>query len=120
MELINSYVLEIPDFGYMLKQEDVERFELFLLIANDGYRKIAWNALPLNDSYVFIGKHISYSPLKAVRLDFKNNCIVFYRGQVNEQEFEDFIYYFIDSLFLHINPDQLHFLVLPAFLRIEK
>lgn len=118
--MINSYVLELPNFGYVLKQEDVERFELFLLIANNKYRKIAWNALMLNDSYVFIGKQKSYRPLKAVRLDFKNNWIVFYRGQLNEQEFEDFIYYFIDSLFLHINPDQLHFLVLPALLKTEK
>ncbi len=105
----------------MLKQEDVERFELFLLIANDEYRKISWLALPMKESFVFIGKRVSgNSPLKAVRLDFKNNRIVFYRGQLTEQAFEDFIYCLIDSLFLHVHPDQLHFLVLPAVLKAEK
>ena len=111
--MINSYVLEVPDLGYVLKQEEVKNLELFLLNANHGYRKVTWKLLSENDSFIFLEEKAVSSPLKAARIDFKTNRIIFYRGQLSELEFEDFIQYLVQTLFLHINPDQLHFLTFP-------
>lgn len=120
MKLINSYVLEVPDLGYMLKQEEVERFELFLLTAKQGCRKVTWKTLPGNGSLVFLEDGAANGPLKAARIDFKSNRIIFYRGKLSELEFEDFIQYLIQALFLRINPDQMHFLAMPAIPKTKK
>lgn len=107
----DSYILEIPDLPYVLKQEEVIHWEVFLQNTSAGYEKIRWRISSAEDCYTLQNVELFYGRLKAVKIDFKNNRIIFYRGAAEHGEFSEFLMQVLQNMFLRVNSNQMHFFV---------
>ncbi|MGK7376461.1 hypothetical protein ACSFXN_01395 [Planococcus sp. 1R117A] len=111
---MDSYVLAIPDLRYVITPEAISRWELFWRHADSSFPKVEWQAAASHDSFVFTNNELfPDSPLKEVRIDFHANCIIFKKMGTEEQEFEIFLRSLMDSLFIQIPSNEMHFIVSP-------
>ncbi len=109
------YVLEIPDLSYVINHEDVLRWEIFLLDASKRYEKITWQTSSLEKSGTLEQILVFYGRLKAMKIDFQNKRIVFFRGEADQEEFENFLLEVLGKSFIRIHSEQMHFVVSPKY-----
>lgn len=107
------YVLEIPDLRKVLVPKDVMQWELFLSSSRKKHKKLRWLVSYSNDCLTFQNKNLFEGPLKAVQIDYRRNSIRLYRGQASDEEFREFLQYFMKKIVIRTTPDQMHFLVMP-------
>ncbi|MGI2327711.1 hypothetical protein [Planococcus sp. YIM B11945] len=107
----DSYVLKIADLHTVLNPKEIVHWEVFLKGVSSRYEKIDWNVTASADGLTLENVHLFYGQLHAVEIDFRKGQIVFYKGGAASKEFTEFLTNALANMFVHINSDQLHFLV---------
>ncbi|WKA54053.1 hypothetical protein [Planococcus shixiaomingii] len=111
-----SIVIKVPDLHYVLNQEDVESWEVFWRHGLKQHKQIKRQLYYSEENCTVHHMLLFYGHLKVVKIDFQNNCIVFYRGKAERGEFEKFLMEMLDTVYIRSHPNRMHFLVCPKFL----
>ncbi|MDN7241767.1 hypothetical protein QWY14_08170 [Planococcus sp. N028] len=85
-----SITIKVPDLHYVLNQEDVESWEVFWRHGLKQHKQIKRQLYYSEENCTVHHMLLFYGHLKVVKIDFQNNCIVFYRGKAERGEFENF------------------------------
>jgi hypothetical protein len=107
--LKHSYRLEVPDLRAVLNRKEVMILKVFFQNAPEGCRKIEWHITSSETGYTMHNIQLFYGRLKAVEIDFKNACIVFYKGADLGGEFTELLVALLENTYIHINSDEMHF-----------
>jgi hypothetical protein len=110
-KLLDSYVLEIPDLGYVVNQDTISRWEVFLRPKGKGSQKIRWQASSSASGLMFRNLSSKDSPVESVQIDFTANRIIIRKKKMEDQEFRRFLQFLLGTFFIKVGADELHFVV---------
>lgn len=111
--LVNSFVLEIPDLRSVLHPKDVLAWEVVYTRAELVFGKISWQISSDGGCFSVQNPRLFPDYLEQVQVDFKMNRIVFYKRDMSDEEFHQLVAYIMERVSIYINPDEMHFMVLP-------
>lgn len=114
--MLDSYVLEIPDLGYVMSQDSIGQWEIFLRHTGKGYRKIQWQVSSSSSGFMLRNSVSTGGPVESVHIDLTANRIIFQKGEMNDREFQHFLRSLLDAFFIRIQQNQMHFVVSPNYL----
>lgn len=120
MTLGHFYVLGIPDLQFVLNQEDIAVWELFLLNHEKRYEKIHFQVTGDEGCYTFNDIGTCNGPLDTVQIDFEDNKVKFRKGAASGKEFEKFLFYMLTQLFVRIEKDRIQFLTTPPVKSVKR
>lgn len=109
--MTGTYVLEIPDLHQVLRQEDVEKWEIFLTSNGKGQEKISWPLSFADNTFVFHNSLPLNKQIESVKIDFTDNQVTFYKGHIDSESFKELLELVLSKMYIHINQNQMHFLV---------
>lgn len=114
------YVLEIPDLQFVLNQEDIAVWELFLLNEGKRYERIHFHVTDDKGCYTFNNIGACNGQLEKVQIDFENKKVVFKQSGKSNREFENFLFDRLSQLFVRIQKDRIQFLSTRPAQRVKK
>ncbi|WP_152911804.1 hypothetical protein [Planococcus glaciei] len=114
--MMDDYVLEIPDLGYVMSQDSIGQWEIFLRHTGQGFQKIQWQVTSSASGFRLRNMVQTGGPVESVHIDLAANRIVFQKGEMEDQEFQQFLRSLLDAFFIRVRQDQMHFVVSPNYL----
>lgn len=105
----SRWMLEIPDFAYLLQQDTILEWQLYGPDKAGGYRKVRWEVKTSG-----VASRITAAGSRrgavAAEVDFAAREIVFCQGEMSDGEFTEFLRHLVERTSLQVQPGLMHFI----------
>ncbi|MGO1057625.1 hypothetical protein ACTL32_00705 [Planococcus sp. FY231025] len=105
----SRWVLEIPEFAFLLQQETILEWQLYGPDKKGGYRKVRWE-VRASAAASRITAAGSRRGAFSAEVDFEAREIVFCQGEMSDGEFTEFLRYLMERTSLQVQPGLMHFI----------
>lgn len=109
--MIRSFVLEIPEIGYLLNQESVMEWQAFGLSRTGTYEKISWQIESSGNKVKIKSIETPDRTGRNAEIDFTANRITILKGDMNDGEFTKFLQFLLEKAVLSTAEREMHFVI---------
>ncbi len=106
-----SFVLEIPEISYLLKQESVFGWQAYGPSRSGNYEKISWSVESSGSKVVMKSLESIEGAQKSAEIDFTSNRITIHKGEMSDREFTKFLQYLLEKAVLSTSEKEMNFVI---------
>lgn len=109
--MIQSFVLEVPEIGYLLKQESVLQWKAYGPSRSGGYEKISWSIESSKSKVIMKSIETLGGTRKSAEIDFSANQITIHKGKMSDGEFTAFLQFLLEKAVLSTSEREMNFVI---------
>lgn len=117
--MVQSIILEIPELGYLLKQESIMEWQVYGPARSGNYEKICWHIVSSGSKVILRSEETPEGTRKSAEIDFAASRIVLHKGELSDGEFTKFLQFLLEKMVLSTASGEMNFIV-SSKKRVEK
>lgn len=108
---MQSFILEIPELGYLLRQESIMEWQVYGPAESGSYEKICWQIASSGSKVILRSEETPDGTRKSAEIDFASSRIVIHKGEMSDGEFTKFLQFLLDKMVLSTAAGEMNFIV---------
>ncbi|HSP23075.1 MAG TPA: hypothetical protein VLQ20_12205, partial [Planococcus sp. (in: firmicutes)] len=107
--MVQSFILEIPELGYLLKQESIMEWQIYGPAETGSYEKICWHIASSGNKVTLRSDETPEGTRKSAEVDFAASRIVIRKGELSDGEFTKFLQFLLEKMVLSTAAGEMNF-----------
>lgn len=109
--MVQSFILEIPELGYLLKQESIMEWQIYGPAETGSYEKIYWHIASSGSKVTLRSEETPGGKGKSAEVDFAASRIVIRKGELSDGEFTKFLQFLLEKMVLSTAEGEMNFII---------